>query len=117
LFTSSEWNGKYRDCVRDYWRGADAGLGEFAYRFTGSPDLYEASGRRPYASINFVTAHDGFSLADLGSYNEKHNEANGEDNRDGESHNRSWNRGAEGPAGGGVPASPREASAARGARS
>jgi glycogen operon protein len=93
----SEWNGKYRDAVRDYWRGADATLGEFAYRLTGSPDLYEASGRRPHASINFVTAHDGFTLRDLVSYNEKHNEANGEDNRDGESHNRSWNCGVEGP--------------------
>jgi isoamylase len=93
----SEWNGKYRDTVRDYWRGADQTLGEFAYRFTGSSDLYEATGRRPYASINFVTAHDGFTLRDLVSYNEKHNEANGEDNRDGESHNRSWNCGVEGP--------------------
>ncbi|HVM65866.1 MAG TPA: glycogen debranching protein GlgX [Acidimicrobiales bacterium] len=93
----SEWNGKYRDTVRDYWRGEDATLGEFAYRFTGSPDLYEPSGRRPFASINFITAHDGFTLADLTSYNEKHNEANGEHNRDGESNNRSWNCGAEGP--------------------
>ncbi|MDH5534426.1 MAG: glycogen debranching protein GlgX [Betaproteobacteria bacterium] len=92
-----EWNGKYRDCVRDCWRGADATLGEFAGRFTGSSDLYAASGRRPFASINFVTAHDGFTLRDLVSYNEKHNEANGEENRDGESHNRSWNCGAEGP--------------------
>jgi glycogen operon protein len=91
-----EWNGKYRDCVRDYWRGQDQTLGEFAYRITGSSDLYEATGRRPYASINFITAHDGFSLADLVSYNEKHNDANGEENRDGESHNRSWNCGAEG---------------------
>jgi isoamylase len=94
----SEWNGKYRDTVRDYWRGAQNTLGEFAFRFTGSPDLYEATGRRPFASINFVTAHDGFTLDDLVSYNEKHNEANGEDNRDGDSHNRSWNLGAEGPA-------------------
>ncbi|HZD41184.1 MAG TPA: glycogen debranching protein GlgX, partial [Terriglobales bacterium] len=94
----SEWNGKYRDSVRDYWRGEDQALAEFAYRFTGSPDLYEATGRRPYASINFITAHDGFTLQDLVSYNEKHNEANGEDNRDGEDHNRSWNCGAEGPA-------------------
>jgi glycogen operon protein len=93
----SEWNGKYRDTVRDYWRGEDATLGEFAYRFTGSPDLYEPSGRRPFASINFITAHDGFTLADLTSYNNKHNEANGEGNRDGESHNRSWNCGVEGP--------------------
>ena len=93
----SEWNGKYRDCVRDYWRGADQTLPEFASRFTGSADLYQASGRRPFASINFVTAHDGFTLNDLVSYNEKHNEQNGEENRDGESHNRSWNCGAEGP--------------------
>ena len=93
----SEWNGKYRDTVRDYWRGQDATLGEFAYRFTGSSDLYASTGRRPYASINFVTAHDGFALKDLVSYNEKHNEANGEENRDGEGHNRSWNCGAEGP--------------------
>jgi glycogen operon protein len=93
----AEWNGKYRDCVRDYWRGADSMLGEFAARFTGSPDLYESDYRRPTASINFITAHDGFTLEDLVSYNEKHNEANGEDNMDGESHNRSWNCGAEGP--------------------
>ncbi|HUO37857.1 MAG TPA: glycogen debranching protein GlgX, partial [Mycobacterium sp.] len=93
----TEWNGKYRDTVRDYWRGVPATLGEFASRLTGSSDLYEATGRRPGASINFVTAHDGFTLADLVSYNEKHNEANGEGNRDGESHNRSWNCGAEGP--------------------
>ena len=93
----SEWNGKYRDCVRDYWRGEDRTLGEFANRFTGSSDLYESTGRRPFASINFFTAHDGFTLHDLVSYNEKHNEANGEDNKDGESHNRSWNCGAEGP--------------------
>ena len=92
-----EWNGKYRDCVRDYWRGQDQTLGEFAYRFTGSSDLYEATGRRPYASVNFITAHDGFTLHDLISYNDKHNEANGEENRDGESHNRSWNCGVEGP--------------------
>jgi isoamylase len=92
-----EWNGKYRDCVRDYWRGEDQTLGEFAYRFTGSSDLYEMTGRKPYASINFVTAHDGFTLNDLVSYNDKHNEANGEESRDGESHNRSWNCGAEGP--------------------
>jgi isoamylase len=92
-----EWNGKYRDCVRDYWRGEDQTLGEFAYRFTGSSDLYEMTGRKPYASINFITAHDGFTLNDLVSYNDKHNEANGEESRDGESHNRSWNCGAEGP--------------------
>ncbi|MDZ7884502.1 MAG: glycogen debranching protein GlgX [Mycobacterium sp.] len=93
----TEWNGKYRDTVRDYWRGEPATLGEFASRLTGSSDLYENTGRRPGASINFVTCHDGFTLADLVSYNEKHNEANGEDNRDGESHNRSWNCGVEGP--------------------
>ena len=92
----SEWNGKYRDTVRDYWRGEDALLGELAYRLTGSSDLYEATGRRPSASINFVTAHDGFTLRDLVSYNEKHNEANLHDNSDGESHNRSWNCGVEG---------------------
>jgi isoamylase len=93
----SEWNGKYRDTVRDYWRGAEQTLGEFAHRLSGSPDLYASNGRRPLASVNFVTAHDGFTLSDLVSYNEKHNEANGEDNRDGESHNRSWNHGVEGP--------------------
>ena len=93
----TEWNGKYRDTVRDFWRGRRGRLGEFALRFTGSSDLYEADNRRPIASINFVTAHDGFTLADLVSYNDKHNPANGEDNRDGESHNRSWNCGAEGP--------------------
>ena len=93
----TEWNGKYRDTVRDFWRGEPASLGEFASRFTGSSDLYETDNRRPIASINFVTAHDGFTLDDLVSYNDKHNEANGEDNRDGESHNRSWNRGVEGP--------------------
>ncbi|GAA4480494.1 glycogen debranching protein GlgX [Rhodococcus olei] len=93
----TEWNGKYRDTVRDYWRGQPATLGEFASRLTGSSDLYEETGRRPSASINFVTAHDGFTLADLVSYNEKHNLANGEDDRDGESHNRSWNCGVEGP--------------------
>jgi isoamylase len=93
----TEWNGKYRDTVRDFWRGEPATLGEFASRITGSADLYEHSGRRPFASINFVTAHDGFTLRDLVSYNEKHNEANGEDNNDGESHNRSWNCGVEGP--------------------
>jgi glycogen operon protein len=93
----TEWNGKYRDTVRDYWRGEPATLDEFAYRLTGSADLYEHTGRRPVASINFVTAHDGFTLRDLVSYNEKHNEANGEGNRDGESNNKSWNCGAEGP--------------------
>ncbi|MGH9183133.1 MAG: glycogen debranching protein GlgX [Acidimicrobiales bacterium] len=93
----SEWNGKYRDTVRDYWRGEGRTLAELGYRLTGSSDLYESSGRRPSASINFVTAHDGFTLADLVSYNEKHNQANGEDNRDGDSHNRSWNCGVEGP--------------------
>jgi glycogen operon protein len=92
----SEWNGKYRDTVRDFWRGEDSSLAEFAYRFTGSSDLYELNGRSPSASVNFITAHDGFTLNDLVSYNEKHNEANGEDSRDGESHNRSWNCGAEG---------------------
>jgi len=92
----AEWNGKYRDCMRDYWRGADSMLSEFAERFTGSPDLYKEGYRRPTASINFITAHDGFTLNDLVSYNEKHNEANGEDNNDGESHNRSWNCDAEG---------------------
>ncbi|MBD3258224.1 glycogen debranching protein GlgX [candidate division GN15 bacterium] len=93
----TEWNGQYRDCVRDFWRGADQTLGEFASRFTGSSDLYENTSRLPYASINFVTAHDGFTLNDLVSYNEKRNTANGENNRDGESHNRSWNCGVEGP--------------------
>jgi len=93
----TEWNGKYRDTVRDFWRGEPQALGEFASRLTGSADLYEHSGRRPVASINFVTAHDGFTLRDLVSYNEKHNDANGEDNNDGESHNRSDNHGAEGP--------------------
>ncbi|GAB2921024.1 glycogen debranching protein GlgX [Rhodococcus aerolatus] len=93
----TEWNGKYRDTVRDYWRSEPATLGEFASRLTGSSDLYAFSSRRPAASINFVIAHDGFTLRDLVSYNEKHNEANGEDSRDGESHNRSWNCGVEGP--------------------
>ncbi|RYZ29194.1 MAG: glycogen debranching enzyme GlgX [Chitinophagaceae bacterium] len=92
----AEWNGKYRDCMRDYWRGAESMLGEFALRFTASPDLYLEENRQPTASINFITAHDGFTLHDLVSYNEKHNEANGENNNDGESHNRSWNCGAEG---------------------
>ncbi|MGN8552732.1 UNVERIFIED_CONTAM: glycogen debranching protein GlgX [Microbacterium sp. SLM126] len=93
----TEWNGKYRDTVRDFWRGEPQALGEFASRLTGSADLYEHSGRRPVASINFVTAHDGFTLRDLVSYNDKHNEANGEDNRDGADDNRSWNGGVEGP--------------------
>jgi glycogen operon protein len=93
----SEWNGKYRDTVRDFWRGTDRTLAEFAYRFTGSSDLYAGTARRPYASVNFITAHDGFTLRDVVSYNEKHNEGNGEENRDGENHNRSWNCGEEGP--------------------
>jgi glycogen operon protein len=93
----TEWNGKYRDCVRDFWQGEDQTMDEFAARFTGSSDLYQNTSRLPYASINFITAHDGFTLKDLVSYNEKHNDANGEQNRDGESHNRSWNCGAEGP--------------------
>ncbi|HUG48383.1 MAG TPA: glycogen debranching protein GlgX [Candidatus Limnocylindria bacterium] len=93
----SEWNGRYRDAVRDYWRGQPRTLGEMGYRLTGSSDLYEHSARRPHASINFVTAHDGFTLADLVSYDQKHNEANGEGPIPGESHNRSWNHGVEGP--------------------
>ncbi|MER6302075.1 glycogen debranching protein GlgX [Kitasatospora sp. NPDC001539] len=93
----TEWNGMYRDTVRDLWRGENATLAEFGSRLTGSSDLYQDDGRRPIASINFVTCHDGFTLRDLVSYNEKHNEANGEDNRDGESFNRSWNCGVEGP--------------------
>jgi isoamylase len=92
----TEWNGKYRDTVREYWRGEPATLAEFASRLTGSADLYEDDGRRPYASINFVTAHDGFTMHDLVSYNDKHNEANGEGGNDGESNNASWNCGAEG---------------------
>ena len=92
----SEWNGRYRDAVRDFWRGEPSTVGELAFRLTGSSDLYQSDTRRPAASINFVTAHDGFPLRDLVSYNEKHNEANGEGNADGESHNRSWNCGAEG---------------------
>ncbi|MET9507893.1 glycogen debranching protein GlgX [Streptomyces flavidovirens] len=92
----TEWNGKYRDTVRDLWRGEPRTIAEFAGRLTGSSDLYQDDGRRPLASINFATCHDGFTLADLVSYNDKHNEANGEGNRDGESHNRSWNCGAEG---------------------
>jgi glycogen operon protein len=93
----TEWNGRYRDTVRDYWRGEGGVIGELATRLTGSSDLYERDGRRPMASINFVTCHDGFTLRDLVSYDHKHNEANGENNADGESHNRSWNCGAEGP--------------------
>ena len=92
----SEWNGLYRDTIRDFWRG-QTGVSEFASRFGGSADLYERDGKRPFASINFVTAHDGFTLRDLVSYNEKHNEANGENNDDGTDDNRSWNCGAEGP--------------------
>jgi glycogen operon protein len=93
----SEWNGKYRDCVRDFWRGADGTLGELALRLTGSGDIYSSDRRAPTASINFVTAHDGFTAADLTSYNDKHNDDNGEDNNDGENDNRSWNCGIEGP--------------------
>jgi isoamylase len=93
----TEWNGKFRDTVRDFWRGEPATLGEFASRITGSSDLYQDDGRKPFASINFITAHDGFTLNDLVSYNEKHNEANGEGNRDGADDNRSWNCGVEGP--------------------
>ncbi|RYQ52702.1 glycogen debranching protein [Bifidobacterium pseudolongum subsp. pseudolongum] len=93
----SEWNGHFRDCVRDFWRSQPSTLPEFASRIMGSSDLYQHNGRKPVASVNFVTAHDGFTLNDLVSYNNKHNEANGEGNRDGESHNRSWNCGVEGP--------------------
>jgi glycogen operon protein len=93
----TEWNDKYRDTMRAYWKGDGGLIGEFAQRLTGSSDLYNRSSRKPYASINFVAAHDGFTLADVVSYNDKHNEANGEDNRDGHSHNLSWNCGAEGP--------------------
>jgi glycogen operon protein len=92
----TEWNGKYRDAVRRFWRGDGGTLSELATRLSGSSDLYEQSGRRPYASINFITAHDGFTLADLVSYNDRHNQANGEQNRDGERHNLSWNCGVEG---------------------
>ncbi|HEU5035090.1 MAG TPA: glycogen debranching protein GlgX [Mycobacteriales bacterium] len=95
----TEWNGKYRDSVRDFWRGAETGVAELGFRLTGSSDLYQDDGRRPYASINFVTCHDGFSLRDLVSYNDKHNEANGEGNRDGNPDNRSWNCGVEGDTG------------------
>ncbi len=93
----TEWNGRYRDTVRKYWKGDDAQVGEFAHRISGSSDLYQTSGKRPYASINFITSHDGFSLNDLVSYNDKHNEANGENNNDGDNSNHSWNGGAEGP--------------------
>jgi glycogen operon protein len=92
----AEWNGLYRDTMRDFWR-AQANVGQFASRFTGSSDLYQSDGRAPFASINFITAHDGFTLRDLVSYNDKHNEANGEDNKDGTDDNRSWNHGVEGP--------------------
>ena len=93
----TEWNGKYRDTMRAYWKGDGGQIGDMAYRLTGSSDLYEHGGRRPYASINFINCHDGFTLQDLVSYNDKHNDANGEDNRDGENHNLSWNCGEEGP--------------------
>ncbi|MFZ0633598.1 MAG: glycogen debranching protein GlgX [Acidobacteriaceae bacterium] len=93
----AEWNGRYRDTVRRFWKGDSGLLSDFAYRLTGSSDLYQMDGRKPYASINFVTAHDGFTLCDLVSYNQKHNEANGENNRDGSDNNDSWNMGAEGP--------------------
>jgi isoamylase len=93
----TEWNGKYRDATRAFWKGEGGVMGELGYRLTGSSDLYSEDGRQPHASINFITAHDGFTLADLVSYNEKHNEANGEGNRDGHGHNLSWNCGVEGP--------------------
>ena len=93
----AEWNGKYRDTVRRFWKGDDGVLSDFAYRLTGSSDLYQSDGRKPSASINFITAHDGFTLCDLVSYNEKHNEANGDNNTDGADNNDSWNMGAEGP--------------------
>jgi glycogen operon protein len=92
----NEWNDRYRDTVRAYWKGDEGLIGDFARRFTGSADLYEASGRKPHASVNFVTAHDGFTMQDLVSYDSKHNDANGEDNRDGSDNNRSWNHGTEG---------------------
>jgi glycogen operon protein len=92
-----EWNGKYRDTVRRFWKGDSGQLSDFAYRITGSSDLYQSEGRTPSASVNFITAHDGFTLCDLVSYNEKHNEANGDDNKDGADNNDSWNMGAEGP--------------------
>jgi glycogen operon protein len=93
----AEWNGKYRDTVRSYWKGDEGHIGDMGYRLSGSPDLYQWNGKRPYASINFITAHDGYTLADLVSYNEKHNDANGENNQDGDNNNKSWNCGAEGP--------------------
>ena len=93
----SEWNGKFRDAMRSFWRGDEGFIGEVAYRLTGSPDLYQHDGRQPFASINFITSHDGYTLNDLVSYNDKHNEANGDENRDGDNHNRSWNCGVEGP--------------------
>jgi glycogen operon protein len=93
----AEWNGKYRDAIRSFWKGDEGKIGEVAYRLTGSPDLYQHDGKRPYASINFITSHDGFTLTDLVSYNEKHNEANGEKNHDGDNNNLSWNHGVEGP--------------------
>ena len=92
----AEWNDKFRDTVRDYWRG-EATPAALAPRLCGSPDIFNRRGRQPWASVNFITAHDGFTLNDLVTYNDKHNEANGEDNKDGHSHNRSWNHGAEGP--------------------
>src|SRR5262249_12635638 len=93
----TEWNGKYRDVVRHFWKGDNGHTPELGYRLTGSSDLYQQDGRRPHASINFVTCHDGFTLNDLVSYNEKHNRANGEDNRDGTNENYAWNHGVEGP--------------------
>src|SRR5213595_3977824 len=93
----AEWNGKYRDAIRSFWKGDEDRIGEVAYRLLGSPDLYQHDGKRPYASINFITSHDGFTLADLVTYNEKHNEANGEENHDGDNNNLSWNHGVEGP--------------------
>jgi isoamylase len=93
----AEWNGKYRDAMRSFWKGDEGKIGEVAYRLTGSPDLYQHDGKRPYASINFITSHDGFTLTDLVSYNQKHNEANGEENHDGDNNNLSWNHGVEGP--------------------
>jgi isoamylase len=92
----AEWNGRYRDSVRRFWKGDPGLVGEIACRLSGSSDLYQSTGKRPYASINFITSHDGFTLNDLVSYNEKHNEANGEGNRDGENNNNSWNCGSEG---------------------
>src|SRR5437660_3039677 len=93
----SEWNGKFRDAMRSFWRGDEGFIGEVAYRLTASPDLYQHDGRRPYASVNFITSHDGYTLNDLVSYNDKHNDVNGDENRDGDGHNRSWNCGVEGP--------------------